>query len=112
MDQRNRWLLLSAVFLPLASAMGFVFGVIWLLKSIAPEVFAARGATLLELALGMAILFAAMLAGFLLGTILLVLLWRPFVPRSELEGVLTKPYVPVISRLLALIFDWVYPSEE
>lgn len=112
MDGRNRWLFLSAVFLPLGTAVGTLFGVIWLFKKVAPDIFMPRNVSGLELIFGMTILLMTLIVGFLLGTIVLVLVWRPHVPRSTLEDIVTKPHVPLISPLMVWFFERIYPSDE
>ncbi|NIO09053.1 MAG: hypothetical protein GTO40_13965 [Deltaproteobacteria bacterium] len=112
MDRRSRLLFLSAVFLPLASAVGAIFLLIWILKRVSPEVFAARYSSGLELLIGMAILLIALMAGFFVGTLMLVIIWRPYVSRSALEGIVTKPDVPIISQVLAWVFNQIYPIDE
>jgi hypothetical protein len=112
MNRRSRLLFLSAVFLPLACAVGAIFLIVWILKRMAPEVFAAGPSTGLEILIGMAILLAALLTGFLVGTLLLVLIWRPHASRSELQGIVTKPHVPVISSFLAWLFNRIYPGDD
>ncbi len=112
MDLRSRLLFLSAVFIPLATAVGAFFVFIWILNKVTPEVFAVRHSNVLELVIGMAIMLIVLMAGFLVGTLVLVIIWRPHVSRSALEGIVTKPHVPVISPVLTRFFDWIYPGDN
>jgi hypothetical protein len=58
----------------------------------------------LVLALGL----LTMSIGMILGGVLWIFIWKPFLPRSEIEEYLTRPYAPLISDILQKTFDAVH----
>ncbi len=112
MNQRDRWLFLTAVFIPLTTAVGAIFLLVWILKGVAPGVFEAHDSSGLELLVGMAVLLITLIAGFLAGALVFLLIWRPFVSRSVLESIFTQPKVPVFSQALAWFFNRIYPDKK
>jgi hypothetical protein len=108
----NTWLFLSAVFLPLSTAIGAIFLLIRITKILFPELFVSHPASIVEILLGIAGLLIALIFGFCIGVIMLVIIWRPFVPRMVLKRIVTEPKTPIFSKLLMRIFVWVYPDNE
>jgi hypothetical protein len=104
----NSRLFLSAVFLPLITAIGAVFVLVQITKTVIPELFLPHAASFLEIFLGITGLLFTLTLGFCIGTVLFVILWRPFVPREVLERIVTEPKTPIFSNLLMRIFAQVY----
>lgn len=112
MDRKHRALFLSAVFLPLASGVGALIALAWLLGRVDPAIFADGTTSLPEFVIGMAIILAVFLCGYLLGAVAIVMIWRAHVSRSTLEAIFTQPYIPVVSRSMAWLFRRIYPGRE
>lgn len=112
MNHRNNLLFLTAIFLPLSSAIGVIFLFIWALNQISPEVFEARYSSGLEILVGISIFVVVFVVGYLIGLLMLIIIWRPHVSRSVLENIFTKPYIPVISDTLTWVFSRLYPIDK
>ncbi|RMF93441.1 MAG: hypothetical protein D6734_10070 [Candidatus Schekmanbacteria bacterium] len=105
---RHRIALLSAVVFVLGGGIGSILVLSRLAVRTYPELNNPGVLTGIWIPVGIGIIILCLILGFLLGSVVWLLLMRFLLPRDELKRYFTEPYVPLVTPILSRLFNMLY----